>query len=273
MSKMAAGRTGVVSQHAGRAKTVILLAVALSTSLPFFIVLPQPVLRVATALLALLLLLAFRLHSPMAIHVSLMTFLLAAWMNVQLAIPGLINWPFHFGVPLIVYAAAVAAASPLRQTASWLHLGKFDRRVWESVGLTVLISASALLLWFVLWQPDLSNKLSLIPDWNPILRIAGGLGFALVNAAMEESIYRGVLMEGLDAALGSGALPVILQAVAFGTIHLQGIPSGPIGILMATIYGLMLGWVKRRSGGMLAPFVAHVFADVVIFAILVFWVT
>lgn len=179
---MARGSTRVVSQQAGRAKTVILLAVALSASLPFFIVPPQPVLRVATALLALLLLRAFRLHSPMAIHVSLMTFLLAGWMNVQTALPGLINWPFHFGVPLILYAAAVAATPPLRQTVSWLPLGKLDRRVWGPVSLTVLISASALLLWFVLWQPDLSNKLSLIPDWNPFLLIGGGLGFALVNA-------------------------------------------------------------------------------------------
>lgn len=73
--------------------------------------------------------------------------------------------------------------------------------------------------------------------------------------------------------MGPGALHLLLQAVAFGTIHLQGIPSGPIGMLMATIYGLMRGWVKRRSGGMLAPFAAHMFADVVIFAILVFWET
>jgi membrane protease YdiL (CAAX protease family) len=109
----------------------------------------------------------------------------------------------------------------------------------------------------------------MLPRWNPMLLIPVGLGFALVNAAIEESVYRGILMQGLDAALGLSNIPVILQAISFGLLHLNGIPCGWCGIVMATVYGLMLGLLKRRAQGMLAPFVAHVFADVVIFTMLV----
>ena len=34
---------------------------------------------------------------------------------------------------------------------------------------------------------------------------------------------------------------------------------------LATIFALMMGELRARSRGMLAPFVAHVFADVTIF--------
>jgi membrane protease YdiL (CAAX protease family) len=41
---------------------------------------------------------------------------------------------------------------------------------------------------------------------------------------------------------------------------------------MAMIYGVMLGAIRRRSRGILAPFVTHVVADLVIFVILVLMV-
>jgi hypothetical protein len=37
-----------------------------------------------------------------------------------------------------------------------------------------------------------------------------------------------------------------------------------VGVGLATIYGLMMGVVRRRSGGLLAPWIAHVLTDVVI---------
>ena len=59
-----------------------------------------------------------------------------------------------------------------------------------------------------------------------------------------------------------------MQAVAFGALHLLGIPGGWIGVAMAAAYGVMLGWLRRRSQGMLAPYLAHGLADVAIFGIL-----
>jgi len=159
--------------------------------------------------------------------------------------------------------------SSLRRTLGWLRLGRFDRSVWWLVFFTIIISSLGLLLWFILLKPDLSQWLAAVPSWNPILLITAGLVFALINAALEESIYRGIVMHALDAAVGAGMLSLVLQAIVFGLIHINGVPGGWLGVGMATIYGLMLGLVRRRAQGMLAPFVAHVVADVVIFCMLV----
>ena len=43
-----------------------------------------------------------------------------------------------------------------------------------------------------------------------------------------------------------------------------------LGIGLACIYGLLMGVIRRRAGGMFAPWIAHVFTDVVIAGIVVF---
>lgn len=252
--------------------TVILITVALYAG--FSIVLhflggPETEVKLYQGSYALLLVLALIFRNPMAVHVTLFTFLNMVWFWTNIW-PSF--WPFFPLIPLVFYAAIVAVIPSLRKTIGWLRLGKFGWSEGWLIFLTVIISSSALLLWFFLLKPDLSRFLNAFPSWNPVLLAPIGLGFALVNATIEESIYRGILMQVLDVALGAGNLSVMLQALTFGFHHIRGFPDGWIGVGMATIYGLMLGLIRRRAKGILAPFVTHVFADVVIFCILVFWV-
>jgi membrane protease YdiL (CAAX protease family) len=72
----------------------------------------------------------------------------------------------------------------------------------------------------------------------------------------------------LEATIGLRIAGLVLQAVAFGALHVTGFPRGWVGVALATIYGLMMGAVRRRSGGMLAPWIAHVLTDVVIVGII-----
>jgi membrane protease YdiL (CAAX protease family) len=102
------------------------------------------------------------------------------------------------------------------------------------------------------------------------LLIAGGVIFSMVTAAVEEGAYRGVMLHALDRTLGPGFAALLLQAVAFGAIHLGGFPGGWLGVGLACIYGLLMGVIRRRAGGMFAPWVAHVFTDAVIAAIVLF---
>ncbi len=90
-----------------------------------------------------------------------------------------------------------------------------------------------------------------------------GVGFSLLNAAVEEIVFRGVLLSALTDVLGVG-VAVILQAVAFGVLHLHGVPSGPVGMVMAGAWGLLLGVMRVRSRGLLAPYVTHIAADATI---------
>ncbi len=242
--------------------TVILITVILQTTLAL---LPTSLLSIAVIIAGFLLISALLMCDPMVIHVTLLNFALA----ISIVI---FSWPLMFLIPLGIYAVVVVATPSLRQTLLWWNLGKFDLSVWQIVILTVVVSSVALLLWFFLFHPDLSHVLNLIPSWNPLLLMLCGLSFAVANAAIEETIYRGVIMQGLDAAFGANYISLLLQAILFGTIHIHGVPGGNIGVVMASIYGLMLGSLKRLANGMLAPFVAHVFADIVIFSIIVIWV-
>ena len=85
----------------------------------------------------------------------------------------------------------------------------------------------------------------------------------MVNAAVEEAIFRGVLQEAATAAYGV-PLGIALQAVAFGLLHLVGVPSGVVGAVMAGGWGLALGILRWRTGGIVAPYLAHVAADLTI---------
>ena len=62
-------------------------------------------------------------------------------------------------------------------------------------------------------------------------------------------------------------MAIAIQALSFGIAHYGGFPRGALGVAMATSYGLMMGIIRHQSGGLLAPFLSHICADLVIFAL------
>ena len=174
-------------------------------------------------------------------------------------------WPL---VQLTVGGPAVVAAlrlPALRLRTRWLDRGHFDPIPVVSLG---LLAAIALLAWTWGASPDLSPAIAMLPPWPAPALVVAALGFSIVNAILEEVTFRGALQGLLRSWLGPGVAPVLLQGVAFGVLHWHGIPSGPLGALMAGSWGVMLGWARRRSQGLLTPIIAHVVADAVIFTIL-----
>jgi len=243
---------------------IILFLVPLNGSIAYFHMLPRAAPLIITSAIGLVLAGALLIRKRASVHAALLTFLLAAWNNVT----DIAVWPSLI-IPLIVYAVFVFAFPPLRRSVNWLRIGQFGGAVWLLIISTVFLSSGVLFIWFIILNPHLGHFLKSIPRWDPVLLIFEGIGFALLNAAMEESIYRGVLMQAFDEVLGPAWISIILQATAFGLLHIKGIPGGWIGVGMAMIYGLMLGIIRRYSNGILASYATHVVADVVIFAILV----
>jgi membrane protease YdiL (CAAX protease family) len=89
----------------------------------------------------------------------------------------------------------------------------------------------------------------------------------MLNAVGEECVFRGMLLDALRTSMSS-TTAVVVQAMAFGLIHFRGFPSGWVGVALAAVYGLMLGALRLRAGGMLAPVLTHVFADLTIMGII-----
>lgn len=176
------------------------------------------------------------------------------------------TWPLPAVLALIAYGLLAARTRAL--TLDWLVRGRLDRGLAGIIALFVASSSAALIAWFLAMDPDVSDIVARVPRVSlPLLALAG-LGFSMVNAFAEELLFRGAMMHALEAALGRGRAALLIQAAVFGLLHIEGFPRGAIGVVLASIYGLMMGIVRQRSGGLLAPWAAHVFADITIFAIL-----
>lgn len=200
-----------------------------------------------------------------AVHTVLLAALL---LMPALVFPLFRVWPFTLLGPLVIYGAAVLAIPPLRYSAGWLRRGTIDRNVTILIVVTVLVSSLSLVGWVVWMKPDTHLYLSLVPKLPLWGYPFAGLGFAVVNAAMEEIVFRGIFMEAVDSAVGAGFGSVCIQAVPFAALHyIFGFPNGLPGFVMVFVYGVMLGAIRRISKGMLAPLVTHLAADMTIFSI------
>jgi uncharacterized protein len=102
-----------------------------------------------------------------------------------------------------------------------------------------------------------------VPNLPPALLVLAAAAFVVVNALLEEVIWRGVLQDRLAPLFGPTAA-IVLQAVSFGVAHAHGVPRGVVGVILAGTWAVMLGALRRHTRGLLAPFVAHVVADVTV---------
>jgi membrane protease YdiL (CAAX protease family) len=94
--------------------------------------------------------------------------------------------------------------------------------------------------------------------------------FALANAFVEEAIFRGVVQEALARTFSRPRVVIILQAAVFAAAHyMAGFPNGKAGYAMVLVYGVLLGYLRLRTNGLLAPWLAHVASDLAIGYVLI----
>lgn len=176
-------------------------------------------------------------------------------------------WP----LPALVATVGLLLLSRLptaKVTLPFFARGVMDGKACVLIVTSALVAGVALVGWFVTAAPDYAAvRTTLFPALPAPLLLVGVSLFGVVNAALEEVAYRGLLLQALDAALGT--VSIVIQAIAFGALHIGGFPRGAAGVVLATIFGLMMGTIRRRTRGLLAPWVAHVLADVTIGAILI----
>jgi membrane protease YdiL (CAAX protease family) len=167
---------------------------------------------------------------------------------------------------LLAVTAAVLVAEHFR--APWWTRGELTRGIAWWIASSIAVSGGALVVWWLAFRPALSELT--FPGWvqrlPPVGVAAVFVAWASLNALAEESYFRGMMQHALTASLGRAG--VVVQAIAFGVFHLQGFPNGATGVALATIFGLMVGALRERARGLLAPWIAHVAADIVIVTII-----
>lgn len=195
---------------------------------------------------------------------------LLAWgcVAVMLAMPVGWVWPAPPAAGLVVFSGVgVLLGGP--GWRSWLRRGRPDRTAWALGAASVPVTTVALVAFIASGRTDLEAVTDGLRTLSPVVLVLAGVGFALVNPAVEEALFRGLLQPALVSLGARPAIAVLGQAVAFGSIHLAGVPGGPLGMVLAGTWGALLGVVRHRTEGLLLVWLVHVAANATIFTTVV----
>jgi len=190
-----------------------------------------------------------------------------AVLSLLLGLIGLTGLPFGiwFAVGGVwLWSRAFPRFAPAR---GWLPAGRSSPILWWLTGGIAILAGTGLTVWsLVASDPGQGTTEQLldaargVPGWAIALFV---VVFVPVNAVTEEIAYRGIAFDSANTYLP--LVPTLMgQAVAFGTLHVAGFPSGLAGVGLALAYGMVIGLIRHISGGLRFPVIAHMAADATI---------
>ncbi|MEO1171547.1 MAG: CPBP family intramembrane glutamic endopeptidase [Myxococcota bacterium] len=183
------------------------------------------------------------------------------------------------GVPLLTFTVmTLLGGRLLGHSAPWwrtLRLGRVDRTAWFWCVTTIVTAGVALLLW-ASWTDTLERGMAMMraeshrPAWLMVVLALPAI--SVLNAVSEELAYRGIVQDAAESAFPTQPwVANAIQASTFAALHFSvGFPNGWVGYGMALAWGGMLGYLRRRTGGLAVPVIVHIGADLVIFYYLYF---
>ena len=189
-------------------------------------------------------------------------------MACSLLIPTLRQWPWIWLVPLLAYFVLVACVPCLRRSMDWLRIGKLSTASLSATVVLMVLTILVLILFRALARPDVRGFGHVLPFEAIGGVITAGVVFTVVNATLEELVFRGVLFDALRSQWGAWAT-VTMTALLFGLGHLRGYPPGLLGACLATLFGFAMGALRLWTDGLALPIAAHMVADATIYSILV----
>lgn len=177
-------------------------------------------------------------------------------------------------VPWVPFGYPWYSLVPLLFMLAWMRLSGRERLVWRgrmtgwvgpgSATALGLVAAAVLYVWLGRHPETHALVSSLLPAWPTLGLIGLALAFAVFNAWLEETMYRGCYQQALIPAIGIGPA-ILIQGTLFGALHvIGGVPSGALGGVLAGLFGIAMGWLAHRSGGLRLPILAHAIADLAI---------
>lgn len=125
---------------------------------------------------------------------------------------------------------------------------------WSAIGLAVGVGGMAIAAGYVWLNGTMvpSSASEALPGGT----IALGLAISVLTVGAEEILFRGWLLPALRDRVGA-ALAIVLSALAFSAFHVLGGAQAPLSLVNLMLGGIWFGLLAHRSGGLLAPFFAH----------------
>jgi membrane protease YdiL (CAAX protease family) len=109
--------------------------------------------------------------------------------------------------------------------------------------------------------PEVSHEtLRIVLEQRNLVFTAATLAHVVILVPLaEEALFRGLFQPSLRAARFSGAAAIGATSVVFALIHWPSIPADgrATGLAMLVLLSVALGVLRERTGGFLAPAVAH----------------
>jgi hypothetical protein len=90
---------------------------------------------------------------------------------------------------------------------------------------------------------------------HPEIIVPGLVVMFVVMAPMEEILYRGVVHDALEPAIGSPGR-VLVGGLLFGAMHLL-LQAGVVSLLLTSIFGFLLAGGYERTENLSVPIMAH----------------
>jgi membrane protease YdiL (CAAX protease family) len=178
-----------------------------------------------------------------------------------------LGWPWYLLLPMVAYALIVFVCPPLRRTVPRFAIGRIGG--WPMVAALALgVATSGVLVSFqTIARPDMTALAAGLPVAAFGNLLLAGICFSVINALLEELIFRGLLWE-VAAAEWNEPVALAATSVMFGLGHLHGYPPGPLGAVLAGVFGLSLGLLRWWTGGLGLAIAVHICADATIFGLL-----
>lgn len=191
----------------------------------------------------------------------LLTLVPAAILWVWLVERGGLPWPFHGAGTVAGTYGRMLAYLPVFgfSMASLLWMrgagpGIIEYFKWKGGSLAVwgVAGLSAGYSLFLFLSHDFVYK--------PVAFLPPALGVGLLNAVSEEILFRLAFLSLLTRVNGFPQRANLMQAVAYGLVHL--FIGGPVFFFGAVAYGLLLGWITQARDSILPAIVCHFIADI-----------
>ena len=177
------------------------------------------------------------------------------------------------GLGAAVLLAAVPYVLPvLTGTQNWAPIAAVREFLGTAGGVVVsvvavIIVAAALIAPVLLLRRSVGDggvdAIPAVGDIRALLpRVRGelkyGVGLGLSAGIFEELLFRLGIPALIFGIIGLGPLSFAIAAVIFGMLHLY---QGPLGILFATLLGLVFAALYVLTGSIVAPIVLHALVD------------
>ena len=149
----------------------------------------------------------------------------------------------------------------LERTKVLLHIGSLKRGLFLGLGIpvfamivdniAVLIYAIAFIFFF--GEPTTITELPGGTSWDssPVALILTFISICILTPISEELLFRGYILDALNRLHGKWPA-IIISSIIFGMVHFDPFTMG-----MATIGGVIYGWIRMRTGSLVPGIVAH----------------